>query len=92
MDNTLQAIALGGLALLSLVAVILLLIQRTQLRRALENARRDQQLLGDQLLDALDAQRMESSETLRALNPNILPNIIESIIFIITAINIAYFV
>ena len=54
MDNTLQAIVLGGLALLSLVAVILLLVQRTQLRRALENARRDQQLLGDQLLDALD--------------------------------------
>ena len=72
MDNTLQAIALGGLALLSLVAVILLLIQRTQLRRALENARRDQQLLGDQLLDALDAQRMESSETLRALNDSLL--------------------
>ena len=72
MDNTLQAIALGGLALLSLVAVILLLVQRTQLRRALENARRDQQLLGDQLLDALDAQRMESSETLRALNDSLL--------------------
>ena len=72
MDNTLQAIALGGLALLSLVAVILLLVQRTQLRRALESARRDQQLLGDQLLDALDAQRMESSETLRALNDSLL--------------------
>ena len=72
MDNTLQAIVLGGLALLSLVAVILLLIQRTQLRRALESARRDQQLLGDQLLDALDAQRMESSETLRALNDSLL--------------------
>ena len=53
MDNTLQTIALGGLALLSLVAVLLLLIQRTQLRRALENARRDQQLLGEQLLDTL---------------------------------------
>lgn len=72
MDNTLQAIALGGLALLSLVAVILLLVQRTQLHRALESARRDQQLLGDQLLDALDAQRMESSETLRALNDSLL--------------------
>ena len=72
MENTWLYAALGLLALLSLGAVALLLVQRAQLRRALEGARRDQQLQNDQLLDALDAQRMESSETLRALNDSLL--------------------
>ena len=72
MENTWLYAALGLLALLSLSVVALLLAQRARLRRALESARQEQLQWGDQLLDALDAQRAESGETLRALNDSLL--------------------
>lgn len=72
MTNTLLYAALGFIALLSLAAMALLLAQRVQLRRALDSAQRNQQLLTDELLDAMDAQRAEYNAAYRALNDSLL--------------------